>query len=70
VFATIPGDVDEHSADACTVALTAESPGLVVQFVAAIAALGAPVRVEEASDEVGRRVRELGVLLGAVGGVG
>jgi hypothetical protein len=70
VFATIPGDVDAHSADACTVALTAESPELVVQFVAAIAALGAPVRVEEASDEVGRRVRELGVLLGAVGGVG
>ena len=70
VFATIPGDVDAHSADACTVALTAESPELVVQFVAAIAALGAPVRVEEASDEVGRRVRELGVLLGAVSGVG
>ena len=70
VFATIPGDVDAHAADACTVALTAESPELVVQFVAAIAALGAPVRVEEASDEVGRRVRDLGALLSAVGGAG
>ena len=44
VFATIPGDVEAHAADACTVALTAESPELVVQFVAAIAALGARTR--------------------------
>ena len=66
VFATIPGDVDAHAPDACTVALTAESVELVVQFVAAIAALGAPVRVEETSDEVGRRVRELGGVLGAI----
>ncbi len=69
MFATIPGDVWAHAADACTVALTAESPELVVQFVAAIAALRAPVRIEEMSDEVGRRVRELSALLGAVGGM-
>jgi predicted DNA-binding transcriptional regulator YafY len=67
VFATIPGDVDARGQDACTVALTAESAELVVQFVAAIAALGAPVRVEETSDEVGRRVRELAGVLGAIG---
>jgi hypothetical protein len=66
VFATIPGDVDAHSPDACTVALTAESAELVVQFVAAIATLGAPVRVEETSDEVGPRVRELAAVLGAI----
>jgi hypothetical protein len=41
----------------------------VVQFVTAIAALRAPVRIEEMSDEVGRRVRELSALLGAVGGM-
>jgi predicted DNA-binding transcriptional regulator YafY len=63
VFATIPADVDAHAADACTVTLTAELAELVVQFVAAIAALGAPVRVEAMSDDVGRRVRELGALL-------
>ncbi len=66
VFATIPGDVDAHAPDACTVALTAESAELVVQFVAAIASLGAPVRVEETSDAVGRRVGELAAVLGAI----
>ena len=39
---------------------------LVVQFVAAIASLGAPVSVEETSDEVGRRVGELAAVLGAI----
>ena len=67
VYATIPGDVHAHAPDACTVALTAESVELVVQFVAAIAALGAPMAVEQASEEVGRRIRELGGLLVGLG---
>jgi len=40
---------------------------LVVQIVAAIAALGAPMAVEQASEEVGRRIRELGGLLVGLG---
>ena len=65
VYATIPGDVHAHAPDACTVALTAESVELVVQFAAAITALGVPAALEEASEEVGRRLRELsGVLAG------
>ena len=67
VYATIPGDVHAHAPDACTVALTAESVELVVQFVAAIAALGAPMAVEQASEEVSRRIRELGGLLVGLG---
>jgi predicted DNA-binding transcriptional regulator YafY len=63
VFAGVPGDVDAVAPGACTVRLTADSVELVVQFVAAVMALGAPVTVEEASDEVARRVRELGASL-------
>lgn len=66
VFASIPGEVTADTGDACTVRLTAESAELVVQFVAAIATLDAPVRLEEASDEVGRRVRALAGVLAAV----
>jgi predicted DNA-binding transcriptional regulator YafY len=66
VFASIPGEIDEQGDDACTVGLTAESVTLVVQFVAAIATLGAPVTVEEMSEEVGVAVRELGALLVAL----
>jgi predicted DNA-binding transcriptional regulator YafY len=67
VFATIPGQVDAHAPDACTVALTAESVELVVQFVAAIAALGAPTTMEEASGEVATRVCDLGRVLAGLG---
>ncbi len=65
VFATIPGEIDEQGHDACVVRLTAESVELVVQFVAAIATLGAPMTVEEMSDDVGAAVRALGALLAA-----
>ena len=64
VFATIPGDVEAAGADGCTVRLTAESVELVVQFVAAIAALGAPVTVEEASTQVVAGLRRLATVLG------
>jgi predicted DNA-binding transcriptional regulator YafY len=70
VFASIPGDVDARGPDACTVRLTAESAELVVQYVAAIATLGAPVTVDEASAEVSRRVRELAAVLVGMGAAG
>ena len=63
LFAAVPGSVEETSPRTCTVNLTAESPVLVVQFVAAILALGVPVTVHGRSDEVARRVRELGATL-------
>ena len=67
LYAAVPGDVEAVAPDACIVRLTAESVELVVQFVAAVTALGAPVVVEEATDEVVRRVRELGAALAGVG---
>jgi predicted DNA-binding transcriptional regulator YafY len=67
VFASIPGEVEALLADTCRVRLTAESPELVVQFVAAIGALGASTEVEEASEEVVRRLCDLGALLGRTG---
>ncbi|HEY0812959.1 MAG TPA: YafY family protein [Pseudonocardia sp.] len=65
VYATIPGEIEDQGRDACTVRLTAESAELVVQFIAAIAALGAPLTVEETSEAVGPAVRNLGALLAA-----
>lgn len=67
VFATVPGDIENQGSEACTVRLTAESVELVVQFVAAIATLGAPVTIEEMSEEVAVAARELGTLLTAAG---
>jgi hypothetical protein len=67
VYAAVPGDVEAVAPDACTVRLTAESVELVVQFVAAVVALGAPVVVEEATEEVARQVRLLGAALAGVG---
>lgn len=62
LFASIPGSVDRAGPDECTVRLSAESVELVVQFVAAIAALGAPVTVD-APEEVAEHVRQLGRVL-------
>jgi predicted DNA-binding transcriptional regulator YafY len=63
VWGSIPGLVEETGPDACTVHLTAESAVLVVQFVAAVVALGVPVAVDGQSDEVAERVRGLGLAL-------
>jgi predicted DNA-binding transcriptional regulator YafY len=63
VFATIPGNIEELGANACTVRLSAESVALVVQFIAAISTLGATVQVQEMSEEVTRAVRDLGARL-------
>lgn len=59
VTGPIPGDIEEHSADRCTVRLSANSPELVTQYVAVIAALGAEFDLE-APDEITERLRRLG----------
>lgn len=63
VFATIPGDIDVTGEGECVVRLTADSPELVVQFVAAIAALGAEIFLD-ADAEIADRIRALGRALG------
>lgn len=62
VFASIPGEVEAVGSAECVVGLTAETPELVVQFVLAIAALGAEFTVA-ASTEVAERIRVVGVRL-------
>lgn len=62
VFATIPGDIVGTGPDECTVRLTADEAELVVQFVAAIAALAAPVTIE-ADGDIADRITALGRLL-------
>jgi predicted DNA-binding transcriptional regulator YafY len=62
VFASVPGEVEAVGPAGCVVRLTAETPELVVQFVLAIAALGAEFTVE-ASPAVVDRIRVVGVRL-------
>ncbi|MGI8418315.1 MAG: helix-turn-helix transcriptional regulator [Nakamurella sp.] len=62
VFAAIPGDIDSTGPNECTVRLTADSAELVVQFVTAIAALGAPVTID-AEGDIADRLTALGRLL-------
>ncbi|WP_433178028.1 helix-turn-helix transcriptional regulator [Actinoallomurus sp. CA-150999] len=59
VFASIPGEVEDRGADGCAIRLSAESADLVVQYVAAIAALGAEFTLD-AAPEIAERVRALG----------
>lgn len=59
LFVFVPGEVEARGEHECTVRLSAESPQLVVQFIAAITALGAEVAVD-APEEIRARVRELG----------
>jgi predicted DNA-binding transcriptional regulator YafY len=59
LFASVPGEVVAAGSEACVVRLSAQAPELVVQFVAAIVALGAECEVD-ASPEVAAAVRELG----------
>lgn len=58
VFGPIPGDIDDHAPDRCTVRLSANSPELVTQYIAAIAALGAEFSLE-APDEITERLHNL-----------
>ncbi len=59
LFASIPGDVAVEGPEECTLRLSADSAELVVQYIAAVAALGAECGVE-APEEITRRVRDLG----------
>jgi predicted DNA-binding transcriptional regulator YafY len=59
LFSSIPGEIEDRGAEGCAVRLSAESADLVVQFIAAIAALGAELTLD-ASPEITDRVRELG----------
>ncbi|WP_091674669.1 helix-turn-helix transcriptional regulator [Amycolatopsis marina] len=59
LFATIPGEIEQHGPRECTIRLSADSPELVVQFLAAIAALGAEFGVE-APEEIAVRLRTVG----------
>lgn len=59
VFGPIPGDLDDHAPDRCTVRLSANSPQLVTQYVAAIAALDAQFSLE-APAEITARLRHVG----------
>ena len=58
LFAPIPGEITADG-DECTIRLSADSPELVVQYIAAIAALGADFTLH-ADDDITRRVHNLG----------
>ncbi|GAA1978659.1 WYL domain-containing protein [Amycolatopsis minnesotensis] len=64
VFAAVPGSIEPDGPGRCTVRISGESADLVVQYVAAIAALGAPFTVD-APEAVTERVRTLARRLGA-----
>lgn len=58
VFGPIPGKLEDHAPDECTVRLSARSPELVTQYVAVIAALGAEFTLE-APTEITNRLQQL-----------
>lgn len=59
IFGPVPGTIDDHSSDRCTVRLSANSPELVTQYIATIAALGAEFSLH-APDEITNRLHHLG----------
>ncbi|MGW5364616.1 helix-turn-helix transcriptional regulator [Actinopolymorpha pittospori] len=59
LFAAVPGSIEERGPDGCAVRLSADSAELVVQYVAAIAALGAEFTLD-APEVINERLRELG----------
>ncbi|MDF5758978.1 YafY family protein [Spongiactinospora sp. TRM90649] len=62
VFAGIPGEIEDHGPGECAIRLTADSPELVVQYIAAVAALGAEFTLQT-TDEITRRLRDLAARL-------
>jgi predicted DNA-binding transcriptional regulator YafY len=58
LFGPVPGEIEELGPDTCAVRLSADSPELLLQYVARIAALGTDVTIE-ASDEITRRLNDL-----------
>jgi predicted DNA-binding transcriptional regulator YafY len=59
LFVHVPGELEPRGRDACGIRLSAESAELVVQYVAVLSSLGADVTLEDASEEVMARLRDL-----------
>ncbi|MCO5996054.1 helix-turn-helix transcriptional regulator [Actinoallomurus rhizosphaericola] len=59
LFAAIRGEIEDRGTEGCAIRLSADSADLVVQYIAAIAALGAAFTLD-APPEIADRVRELG----------
>ncbi|MDA8371464.1 MAG: YafY family protein [Nocardiopsaceae bacterium] len=59
LFAAVPGEIEARGPTTCAVRLSADSAELVIQYVAAIAALGAEFTLE-APGEITERVSDLG----------
>lgn len=59
VLGPIPGSIDNDRAEQCVVQLSADSPELVTQYVAVIAALGAEISIA-APEEITNRLHHLG----------
>jgi hypothetical protein len=62
LFTRIPGEIEARGPDTSAVRLSADSAELLVQYIAALAALGAPFTLD-APAEITDRVRELGLRL-------
>lgn len=62
IFGPIPGEIHDLGRGRCIVRLTAESPDLVTQYVALVAALGSNLTLE-APGEITERVHRLGARL-------
>lgn len=62
IFGPIPGDIDDLGSNRCMVRLTGESPDLVTQYIALVAALGAEFTLD-APEEIMDRLHHLGARL-------
>ena len=58
-FGLIPGQLEPNGDDACVLRVTADSPSLLIQYVAGVVALGAEYRLE-ASEELAALIGEVG----------
>ncbi|MFI7059802.1 helix-turn-helix transcriptional regulator [Kribbella sp. NPDC050124] len=56
----LPGTVEDDGSGSCVVRLTAESPQLLIQYVAAVVALGADFTVDEATPETAEAIAQVG----------
>ncbi|WP_228002008.1 helix-turn-helix transcriptional regulator [Nocardia australiensis] len=65
IFGPIPGDIDDLGPGRCRIRLTAESPELVTQYIALVAALGAEF-ILDAPPDITDRLHQLGTRLGRI----
>ncbi|MGW1345813.1 helix-turn-helix transcriptional regulator [Kribbella sp. NPDC002412] len=56
----LPGTVEDDGPESCVVRLTAESPQLLIQYVAAVVALGADFTVDGATPETAEAIAQVG----------